>query len=153
MNGDQIDWTEFEGDDIFVVAENRAPYGEPKPKTYRDLKAWQQGMDLVELCYKLSANFPADETYGLRSQVRRAAVSVPCNIAEGWGRDAAGEFDHALSFSGGSLREVETQLLIAIRFAYGDQKLIPVALEKCNVVGRLVYRLREVVQKRRKLKP
>ncbi len=107
-------------------------------------------MDLVELCYKLSVNFPADETYGLRSQVRRAAVSVPCNIAEGWGRDSAGEFDHGLSIAGGSLREIETQLLICVRFSYGDQKLIPVALEKCNTVGRLMFRLREAVQKRRK---
>jgi four helix bundle protein len=147
--GDQIDW-ELLDDDVYVVAEKRAAYGEQKPKTYRDLKVWQEGMNLVEACYKQSQSYPADETYGLRSQIRRAAVSVVCNIAEGWGRDSAGEFDHALSFSGGSLREIETQVLVAQRFSFGDQDMIPGILAKCDAVGRMIFRLREVVQKRRK---
>ena len=147
--GDQIDWSELD-DDVYVVAENRATYGQPKPRTYRDLKAWQEAMNLIDLCYDQSRTYPADEVYGLRSQIRRAAVSVACNIAEGWGRDSAGEFDHALGFSGGSLREVETQALVAERRSFGDLQLIPTILSKCDSVGKLIYRLREVVQKHRK---
>ena len=152
MIGDQIDWEDFEQEDeLSIVAENRATYGKQTPKTYQDLRAWQEGMDLVELCYRQSMDFPQDEIYGLRAQLRRAAVSVPCNIAEGWGRDSVGDVDHAVSFSGGSLREVETQLLIARRLAFGDQPMIQVALDKCGTVGGQIYRLREFLKKKRKL--
>ena len=85
---------------------------------YRDLVAWQRGMDLVEAVYRLSADFPPDERFGLTNQVRRAAVSVPSNVAEGQGRGIGGEFAHHLRIANGSRQEVETQTLIAVRLGF-----------------------------------
>ena len=87
-------------------------------QTYKDLIVWQRSVALAEEIYKLSKTFPEEELYGLTSQIRRAAVSVPSNIAEGHGRQSTAEFRNFLSISQGSLAEVETQLLLAIRFNY-----------------------------------
>jgi four helix bundle protein len=78
-------------------------------KSYRDLVAWQKAMDLVADIYRLTSDFPKEEIYGLTSQLRRAAVSVPSNIAEGQGRDGGGEFKYFLRLSLGSLMELETR--------------------------------------------
>jgi four helix bundle protein len=88
---------------------------------FRDLKVWQVSMDLVETVYRLSADFPKSEQFGLASQIRRAATSVPSNIAEGSGRESSKEFLQFLAIAKGSLREVETQFLIATRLHYLDQ--------------------------------
>lgn len=77
-------------------------------KSYRDLIAWQKAMDLVETVYRASAGFPREEVYGLRSQIRQSAVSVPSNIAEGQGRKSTREFLHFLSIAYGSLCEAQT---------------------------------------------
>jgi len=82
-------------------------------RSYKDLIAWQRGMDLVTLVYRVSARFPADERFGLISQIRRAAVSVPSNIAEGYGRGSRDDYHRFLRLARGSLFEVETQALIA----------------------------------------
>src|SRR6476659_1156091 len=87
-------------------------------RSYQDLVAWQKAMDLVELVYGATRGFPREEVYGLTSQVRRAAVSVPSNIAEGQGRASTKEFLHHLSIARGSLFEVETQVLVAQRLGY-----------------------------------
>src|SRR5258708_1498266 len=87
-------------------------------KSYRDLETWQTAMGLVAQIYRVTKIFPKDELYSLTSQLRRAAVSVPSNIAEGQGRDSTKEFLHHLSIAHGSLCEVETQLLIAQRLEY-----------------------------------
>jgi four helix bundle protein len=87
-------------------------------KSYRDLVAWQKGIDLCELIYRASAAFPSNEMYGLTSQIRRAAISVPSNIAEGAGRITKGEFIQSVGYARGSLFEVETQLIVAKRFGY-----------------------------------
>jgi four helix bundle protein len=87
-------------------------------RKYSDLIAWQKAMDLVAAVYLATANFPKTEIYGLTSQLRRAAVSVPSNVAEGYGRSGRREFAHALSICLGSLAEVETQILIAERLGY-----------------------------------
>jgi four helix bundle protein len=84
-------------------------------KSYRDLEVWKKSIDLVEWIYRASKNFPPEERFGLTSQIRRAAVSVPSNIAEGAARTGTGEFLQSLSVASGSLAEVETQLLIATR--------------------------------------
>ena len=105
---------------------------------YRDLIAWQRSMDLVEAVYKASATFPPDERFGLTSQVRRAVVSVASNIAEGQGRRSRGEFAQFLSVAFGSLREVETQVLIAVRLSYLDASLGESVLAACSEVGRLI---------------
>nr|WP_319394697.1 four helix bundle protein [uncultured Desulfobacter sp.] len=87
-------------------------------KSYKDLIVWQKSMDLVEMIYQVTKSFPKDEQYGLTNQLRRAAVSVPSNIAEGQARNSTPEFGNFLSIARGSLAEVETQLMIAERLGY-----------------------------------
>ena len=84
-----------------------------KVKNYRELIAWQKAMDLVIEVYTVSGTFPREEVYRLTSKIRKAAVSIPSNIAEGQGRRTTADFLRHLSISYGSLREVETQTLIA----------------------------------------
>jgi len=86
-------------------------------RTHRDLLAWQEGMTLVELVYKAATSFPRDEVFGLTAQLRRAAVSVPSNVAEGAARNSSREFVRFLGITCGSIAEVETQLELAIRLA------------------------------------
>jgi four helix bundle protein len=86
--------------------------------SFRDLTVWQLGMQLTEQVYRLTAEFPKSETYGLSSQMRRSAVSIPSNIAEGQGRDSTKEFLHFLAIAFGSICELETQLILANRFNY-----------------------------------
>ncbi len=88
----------------------------------RDLDAWKVSMDLVTGVYKVSSGWPKEERYGLTSQIRRAAVSVPSNIAEGQGRATTRDFVHFLGISYGSLMEVHTQLLIAERLGYQSRE-------------------------------
>ena len=107
-------------------------------RNYRDLIAWQKAMDLVEAVYRASTGFPIEERFGLTSQVRRAAVSVPSNIAEGQGRSSTREFASFLSYSHGSLCEVKTQLLIAERLAYLSNQEVNDVLVLASEVGRLV---------------
>jgi four helix bundle protein len=86
--------------------------------SFRDLTVWQLAMEVTEQVYRLTAEFPKSETYGLSSQMRRSAVSIPSNIAEGQGRDSTKEFLHFLAIAFGSICELETQLLLANRFSY-----------------------------------
>lgn len=87
-------------------------------QTYRDLDVWQKSMDLVVAIYRLTKGFPRDEQWGLTSQIRRAAVSIPANIAEGYGRSHRAEYIRFLTIARGSLLEVETHLQIAVRLEY-----------------------------------
>ena len=106
--------------------------------SYRGLTAWQRAMDLAASVHECSRRFPRDELYGLTSQVRRAAVSVPSNIAEGHGRETATEFKYFLRISRGSTQEVETQLLLAARFQYVTAAEIAPALDTAGEVCRLI---------------
>jgi four helix bundle protein len=105
---------------------------------YRELVAWQRAMDLVTAVYRISALFPREELYGLTAQVRRAAVSVAANIAEGQGRGAGNEFAHYLRIARGSVQEVETQLLVAERLGYVSETLLKEALAVADEVSRLI---------------
>jgi four helix bundle protein len=107
-------------------------------KTYRDLVAWQKGIDLCELIYRASASFPRQELYGLTGQIRRAALSVPSNIAEGAGRITNGEFLQAVGYARGSLLEIETQLIVATRLGYLASKDTDTLLERTTEVGKLI---------------
>lgn len=89
-----------------------------RPKSYKDLLVWQKSMAMVKLIYELTRNFPRDERFGLVIQMRRAAVSVPSNIAEGQSRHTGGEFIQFISHAEGSLAELDTQLLIAIELGF-----------------------------------
>ncbi|HTL29666.1 MAG TPA: four helix bundle protein [Tepidisphaeraceae bacterium] len=108
------------------------------PQNYQDLVVWQKSMDLVEMIYQITRGFPKDELYGLVSQMRRAALSIPCNIAEGQGRGGKVEFARFLRMAYGSLREIETQLLIAHRLTYTQLNTRDNALALTSEVGRLL---------------
>jgi four helix bundle protein len=109
--------------------------------SYRDLVVWARAMDLVEDCYKLSKQIPQSEIYGLTSQIRRAAVSIPANIAEGHGRKTLGDYIQHLSIANGSLKELETHLLIAGRLHYVKENEIGPALARCAEIGRMLASL------------
>ena len=109
-----------------------------KVRNYQELIAWQKAMDLVVEIYTISKAFLRDEVYGLTSQTRRAAVSVPSNIAEGQGRRTTADFLRHLSISYGSLREVETQTLIATRLHYVTERRSQAVMNLAAEVGRLL---------------
>jgi four helix bundle protein len=88
---------------------------------YKDLKIWQRGMGLTKMIYRLSKTFPPDERYGLALQMRRAAVSIPSNIAEGQARRGTKEFVHFLALASGSLAELETQILLSLDLGYAQR--------------------------------
>src|SRR6202451_4556385 len=92
-------------------------------KSFRDLDVWHLGVELAETVYRVTARFPKSELFALSSQMRRAAVSIPSNIAEGRARNSTREFLYFLSVSRGSLAELETQLELAIRLDYADSDL------------------------------
>ncbi len=114
---------------------------------YRDLLVWQKAMDLVENVYLATASFPKEEMFGLTSQLRRAAVSVPSNIAEGHGRQSDRDFQRFLRIAQGSLRELETQLLLAQRLKYVDQPASSTLLESTEELGRLLNGLLKAIQR------
>jgi four helix bundle protein len=86
--------------------------------SFRDLRVWRAGIELVEVVYRLTADFPRSEMYGLAAQMQRAAVSVPSNIAEGHTRSYTREYVHHVAIAHGSLAELETQIEIALRLGY-----------------------------------
>ncbi len=88
---------------------------------FKELKIWQRAMTLAEIVYKATSNFPAEEKFGLTSQLRRCAVSVASNISEGAGRASNPQFRHFLEFSMGSCNEIQTQIELASRFGYIDK--------------------------------
>jgi four helix bundle protein len=107
-------------------------------KHYKELIAWQKAMDFVELIYRAAQRFPKEEMFGLTSQVRRASVSVPSNIAEGQGRRTTNEFGHFPSVARDSLQEAETQILLAERLGYLDGACGGGLLDAGNEVSRLI---------------
>ena len=117
-------------------------------KSYRDLVAWQKAMDLVNAIYEITALFPKEELYGLTSQLRRAAVSVPSNIAEGQGRRGPVELKHFLRQASGSLMELETQVMIAERLCYVTQDSAIGILGLSAEVGRLLHGLMNSLDKK-----
>ncbi|MGH9508494.1 MAG: four helix bundle protein [Terriglobales bacterium] len=117
-------------------------------ETYRDLIAWQKAMALVVQVYRATQAFPAEERYGLTSQLRRAAVSIPSNIAEGKGRYAAGDTIHFMIQARGSLLEVETQVLIAQKLGYLPDQDAEALLQETAELGRILNGLISALRKR-----
>ena len=109
--------------------------------TYKDLDVWKKAMDLVVEVYQITKLLPKYETYGLADQMRRAAVSIPSNIAEGQGRHSSAEFVRFLSIARGSCSELETQLLICIRLEYVNETDTEDVLNLCQVVGKMLSAL------------
>ncbi|WOB79237.1 four helix bundle protein [Brevundimonas nasdae] len=110
-------------------------------RTHRDLDVWKLSLDWVEAVYRCSALWPSDERFGLISQVRRAAVSVAANIAEGAGRKGTGEFVQFIGVARGSLAEVETHLLIAGRLGYLTPDQLQPLLAEMERIGRMLSAL------------
>jgi len=109
---------------------------------HKDLVAWQKAMSLVTEIYSVTGTFPKEELYGLVSQLRRAAVSVPSNLAEGYGRNSRNELHHSVGQARGSLAEVETQIEIAKNLNYVSEEISSCLLSKVDEVGRLLTGLR-----------
>jgi four helix bundle protein len=108
-------------------------------QSFRDLAVWQRAMQLTVAIYKLTQGFPREEIYGLTSQIRRSAVSIPSNIAEGQGRSTAGEFRQFLGIARGSTCEVQTQLEIARALSFGNPRLIDEAESLSNEVRKMLF--------------
>ena len=122
-------------------------------RTYRQLFVWQKAKALAVQVYRSTEQFPRNETYGLTSQLRRAAVSVPSNIAEGQGRLTSGEFSHFLGQARGSLLEMETQLDIALDLRYLDQNEQQTLAQEIYQVLGLLNRLIESLRRKRAVLP
>jgi four helix bundle protein len=113
---------------------------------FRDLIAWQKAVELVVDCYKITKRFPPTERYGLTSQLQRAAVSVPANIAEGKGRGFNGAYVNHLAIANGSLCELETHIEIAKQLGYLEIDQSEQLQQKIGEVGRLITALRKSVE-------
>ena len=115
-------------------------------KAHRKLLVWQEAMDLAEMVHQLTAHFPREEKFRLAMQMRRAALSVPSNLAEGAGRNGPKELLQFVSFASGSLAELETQLELAMRLKYVRPDTD--AVEQVSRVGKLLVGLRKALRNR-----
>jgi len=109
--------------------------------SYRDLLVWQQSMNLAVAVYSNTRSWPKEEQYGLTSQVRRCATSIPANIAEGYGRNNAGSYRQFLRIAQGSLKELETHLMIAARVGITAENAVTPLLRKSDEIGRMLRQL------------
>jgi four helix bundle protein len=117
-------------------------------RSYKDLQVWQKSIDLVDETYRLTRGFPKSETYGLSSQLQRAAVSVAANIAEGSGRESTKEFIHHLAYSLGSMAEVETYLTVSMRLGYASQSTVATLDTQCDEIGKMIRSLQKSLRRR-----
>ncbi len=114
-------------------------------KSFRDLRVWQGGIEIVEAIYDITRRFPKHELYGLASQMQRAAVSIPSNIAEGHARESTKEYLQHVSIAQASVAELETQLEIAKRLAYVSSDRYDSLLNQLSQLGRQLYALRNAL--------
>lgn len=115
-------------------------------RSHRDLIAWQKAIELIAQSYELTKTFPSDERFGLTQQLRRAAVSVAANIAEGKGRGTTNEFSRFLTIASGSLTELDTHFVIAQRLGYINQETLSEVAGKIEEVGRIITGLRKSLE-------
>ena len=112
-----------------------------KAKHYQDLVVWQRAMEVAKLTYLIVKKLPKEETYSISDQMRRAAVSIPSNIAEGHARNSTREFLHFLSIANGSKAELQTQLMICVQVGYFADTDISELINKLDEVGRMIHAL------------
>ncbi len=112
---------------------------------YRDLIVWQRAVQMTVEVYHLTDTFPRQEMYGLSSQMRRAAVSVASNIAEGWGRQSDGEYKQFLGIARGSNMELQTQIIIAAKLGFGEASLLKLTEGFSHEVGRMLVALMKTI--------
>jgi len=113
---------------------------------YKDLKVWQSSIDFAKLIYVLTEKFPEYEKFGLTSQINRAAISIPSNIAEGHARDSRKKFLRFLSYSTGSLAEVETQLILAKELQFISENELNSVTLKSDEIGKMLRGLQKYIQ-------
>ena len=116
--------------------------------SYRDLRVWQDAMTLAELCYRLTRDFPREELFGMVSQIRRSAASIAANIAEGHGREQTRSFIQFLRMAQGSLKELETHLLLSQRVQLASSSSLAPLFSQCNELGGMLRSLIRSLQKR-----
>src|SRR5215471_15543372 len=116
--------------------------------TYRDLEVWKQGMELVEECYTLTATFPRSEVFGLTAQMRRAAVSISANVAEGHCRRETKPYRHHVSIAIGSHGELETYFELSVRLGFISRADCVRVMKECDSVGRLLSGLHRALRRR-----
>lgn len=121
----------------------------PSVQSYRGLRVWNEAMVLAEGWYRLTREFPKDELYGMTSQIRRSAASVPANIAEAYGRENRGEYVQFLRVAQGSLKELETHLLLSQRLQLAAGKSFEPILAQCETVGKMLRSLIRSLQNAR----
>ena len=118
-------------------------------RSHRDLVAWQKAMQLAGEVMQFTKSLPADERFGLVSQLRRACVSVPCNIAEGYGRGSTADYIRFLRAARGSLYEIDTQALLCVQFSYVSEAAYTPILERVNECGRILAALIRSLEERK----
>jgi four helix bundle protein len=121
---------------------------DPAINSYQDLRVWQDGMALAEACYRLVANLPREELFAMSSQIRRSAASIPANIAEGHGRENTQSFIQYLRIANGSLKELETHLLLSERVGLLDKQRIAMPMEQCTALGKMLRSLIRSLQQK-----
>ncbi len=115
-------------------------------RSYRDLRVWNEAMELAAECYQVTRSFPREEMFGLTSQIRRAGASVPANIAEGYGRESTGSYLQFLKNAQGSLKELETHLLLAVKVEMAPGEAVKSALDRAEAVGKMLRGLMRSIQ-------
>lgn len=132
-------------DNISLVEESKFFYGEIK--SFRDLIVWQKAMELVKEVYIITRDLPIEERYGLTGQIRKSVVSVPSNIAEGWGRKSTGNYLQFLKISNGSLCEADTQLTLCAMLDFLSDEKINRAKSLIEEVGKMLRSLINTIEK------
>ena len=115
-------------------------------RSYRDLRVWNEAMELAVACYRMTRAFPREEIFGMTSQIRRAGASVPANIAEGYGRDSAGSYVQFLKNAQGSLKELETHVLLAHRVELVSKEAAAPVLDRAEMMGKMLRGLIRSIQ-------
>lgn len=114
---------------------------------FRELKIWQLGMKIAKDIFTISKSFPVDEKYGLISQVRRAAISIPSNIAEGTSRKSKNEFAHFIDIAIGSCYEIETQILLSIDFSYINLETVQPFMDEIHSLQKMLHGFKNTITK------
>jgi four helix bundle protein len=122
--------------------------GEDGIRSYKDLDVWQRSMSLAEDCYRVRAEFPREEVYGMTAQIRRAAASIPANIAEGYGRDQTGSYIQFLRIAQGSAREVETHVILSGRVGLLHREVRDKLLDDCERISKMLRAMVRALERR-----
>jgi four helix bundle protein len=112
--------------------------GPSEIRSYRDLRVWNEAMDLAEAACRMTSQLPKSEVYGFTAQIRRAAASVPANIAEGYGRESRGAYIQFLRVAQGSIKDLETHVLLAGRLGLLERDATGPIITKCETVGKML---------------